>query len=508
MPEPVALDGSHLRLEDVIAVARHGRPVELAPDARARMERSRAEVVKAVAEGRAVYGTTTGFGRLSDRTIERERLPELQHNLIRSHASGVGPLLPPDLVRAAMLVRANGLAKGISGVRVTTVVQILSFLNKGLTPAVPSQGSVGASGDLAPLAHIALALTGEGDVLAGKGGEVRPALDAIHQAGLSPLKLVEKEGISLLNGTCLMTAQLSLLLHDGEALLRTSELAASMGFDALKGNVGCLDPRLHDARNLRAQSEEAAALLSLLSGSGLVRSPGEYQGQDPYVLRCIPQVFGAVRLGLGWAKEVLGGELNAASDNPLIFDGTFLSGGNFHGQPLALTLDTLGLTLSYLGGFSERRVARLVDADLSRGLSPFLSSSPGFSSGYMIPPYVAASLVAENQSLVHPASAMSLPTSANQEDYNSMGATAGAKALRIGENVRRILAIELLVAGQALEMRRPSHGGKGSEATLAALRQLVPALNEDRTPAPDLARIESGLRDGSLLEEIERRLRP
>lgn len=505
MTDPLVLDGSHLTLEDLISVARGGRPVELAPEARARMERARTEVVKAAAEGRAVYGTTTGFGRLSDRAVPREQLPDLQRNLVRSHASGVGPLLPRDLTRAVMLVRANGLAKGFSGVRVGTVVEFLSFLNKDLVPAVPSQGSVGASGDLAPLAHIALALQGEGEIQREDGGTT-PAAEAIAKAGLSPLEFVEKEGISLLNGTCLMTSQLAFLVYEGEALLRTAELVAAVSFDALKGNLSSLDPRLHEARGLKPQAEEALAVRHLLAGSGLVHDAADYQGQDPYVLRCIPQVLGAVRLGLGWARGVLDQELNAASDNPLIFDATFLSGGNFHGQPLALTLDTLTLALSYLGGFSERRVARLVDADLSRGLPPFLSSTPGFSSGYMIPPYVAASLVAENQVLVHPASAVSLPTSANQEDYNSMGATAGAKGLRLVDNLRRILAIELLVACQALDHRRPAHGGVGSEVVFEAVRRRVPSLTQDRPPAPDIARLEDDLRDGSFLSEVQREL--
>ena len=501
VPDALPVDGQHLTIEDLADVARRGRKVELTPQAKANLERARAAVAKAVAEGRPVYGVTTGFGRLSDRIVPKDQLPALQRNLIRSHASGVGPLLPREIVRSMMLLRANSLSKGFSGVRVEVVELLLSALNQDVVPAVPSQGSVGASGDLAPLAHLALALTGEGEVQQ-KDGTTLPAAKALREAGLAPLSLVEKEGISLVNGTCLMAGDLALLVHDGERLLRSALLAAALSFDALKGNLGSLDPRLHEARNLPAQSEVAADLRGLLHGSALTLAPGEYQGQDPYVLRCIPQVLGATRMALGWARTVAERELNAASDNPLVFDGDFLSGGNFHGQPLALTLDTLALGLSYVGGFSERRVARLVDADLSRGLSPFLSSTPGFSSGYMIPPYVAASLVAENQVLVHPASAYSLPTSANQEDFNSMGATSGAKARKLLENLWRVVAIELLVAAQALEQRRPARGGAGTEAIHAAVRRRVPALTEDRSPAPDLALLAQALSDGSLLAEV------
>lgn len=509
-PAPLVLDGAHLRVQDVVEVARGGRRTELGAEARAKMERSRGFVTQAVAAGKPVYGVNTGFGRLSDRTVPREELLELQKNLVRSHASGVGPLLPPDLVRGMLLVRANGLARGHSGVRVELVEHLLALLAKGVVPAVPEQGSVGASGDLAPLAHAALVLLGEGEVLdltSASGGTVG-GNEALQRAGLSPVTLEEKEGISVLNGTCLMASYLALLSHDAEKLARAAALAAAVSFDALKGNLGCLDARLHAARNLPVQEEAASVMRSLLSGSSLARPAGEYEGQDPYVLRCIPQVFAASWTGIHQARQLAETELNASSDNPLVFDGEFLSGGNFHGQPLAFALDSLGLAVSYLGGFAERRVARLVDLDHSRGLPPFLSTSPGLSSGYMIPPYVAAALVAEDQGLVHPASAMSLPTSANQEDYNSMGATAGAKAARVIANVQRIVAIELLVACQALEARRPAKGGKGSEAALAAVRRRVGPLEGDRSPAPDIARLAQAIRDERFVSEVERELNP
>ncbi len=503
MAEPITLDGAHLTPEMLMEVARGHRRVRLGTAARRRMERSRREVLRAVEEGRPVYGVTTGFGRLSDRLISREDAKTLQRNLIRSHASGVGPLLPPDLVRALLLVRANGLCRGFSGVRPEVVITLLGMLNRDVTPAIPLQGSVGASGDLAPLAHAALAMLGEGEVLA-EGGRTKPGAAALRDAGIPPLVPQEKEGIALLNGTCLMTAYLALLEQDGERLLRAAEMVAGLSFDVLQGNVGALDPRLHGARNLPEQEDVAAFLRGWLRGSALVRPARDYQGQDPYVLRCIPQVLGASRVGLGWARRVLEGELNAASDNPLIFGSDFVSGGNFHGQPLALALETLALALSYVGSFSERRSARLVDSDLSRGLAPFLSRTPGLSSGYMIPQYVAAALVAENAALAHPVSAYSLPTSANQEDFNSMGAGAGAKGERILENLWRILAVELLLGCAGLEERRPAHGGVGTESLYREVRRRVPPLEADRPPAPDLETLARLLREGPLLEKVAR----
>ncbi len=498
----ILLGGPPLTRDQVVAVAREGVDVALDPRARDRMQRSREVVEHAAASAEPVYGINTGFGALSDQWVPGPERLRLQLNLIRSHSSGVGTPLPRTLVRAMMLLRAQGLSQGASGVRPVVVETLVAWLNAGLTPVVPGTGSVGASGDLAPLAHLALALVGEGAV-EGPDGRPRPAGEALAEHGLPPLVLQVKEGISLVNGTALMASELAFLVHDGYHLLRAAEFASAMSFDALRGNLDSLDPRVHQARGFPAQAEEAENLRALLSGSALSH-PGEgATGQDPYVLRCLPQVLGATRQGLRWADELLAHEINAVSDNPLVFDGAILSGGNFHGQPLALALDTLALALSYVGTISERRVARLVDAKLSRGLPAFLSGSPGSASGYMIPPYVAAALVAENQLSVHPASALSLPTSANQEDFNSQGATAGAKGRHLLENLFRGVAVEFLLAGQALELRRPLRGGVGSEAALAALRRRVPPLTEDRPPAPDLEGIFRGLMDGTLLREME-----
>ena len=501
----IFLGGHPLTREDVIAVAQEGRPIALDPAARGRMQASRTVVERFAQSTRPIYGVNTGFGALSDQWVPGPDRLRLQLNLIRSHASAVGPPLSRSLVRAMMLLRAQGLAQGRSGVRPEVVESLVAWLNAGVVPVVPGTGSVGASGDLAPLAHLALGLVGEG-MAEDPEGRVRPAQEVLQERGLPPLHLQEKEGLSLVNGTALMTAELAFLVHDGYRLLRAAEFASAMSFDALRGNLDALDPRIHGARGHPGQEEEARTLRALLRGSALARAGEDPTGQDPYVLRCLPQVLGATRQGLGWADEVLAREINAVSDNPLVFDEAILSGGNFHGQPLALALDSLALALSYVGTFSERRVARLVDAKLSRGLPAFLSGNPGAASGYMVPPYVAAALVAENQVLVHPASATSLPTSANQEDFNSQGATAGAKGRRLLENLFRGVSVELLLAGQALELRRPLRGGPGSEAALTALRRRVPALTEDRPPAPDLERVFQGLVDGSLLREMEERL--
>jgi histidine ammonia-lyase len=501
MTEPLAIDGESLTLDRFVAVAREGRAVALAPSARTRARASRARVERLVEQGRAVYGITTGFGRLSETTIPAERARALQRSLLRSHASGTGPPLSRELVRGMMIARANALARGLSGVRTELIEALLALLNRDLVPFVPEQGSVGASGDLAPLAHIGLALIGEGAFVDSRG-TIRPAAEALRSASLDPVDLAEKEGVALINGTSLMLSYLAFGVIDVRSLLRAAEIAAAMSFDALRGNPDCLDDRLHAARGLEEQRAAAAALRELLAGSGLAVSGGEWRGQDPYTLRCAPQVFAATRVALGVAERLATTELNAVSDNPLVFEDDVLSGGNFHGQPLAFGLDALALGVHYVGAFAERRVALLVNPSLNRGLPAFLAADPGVESGFMIPQYVAAALVNENVSLVHPASAASLPTSADQEDFNSMGAWAGAKLARLLDNVRRIVAIEWIVAGRALELRRPSSGGRGSEAALGALRELVEPWTADRPPAPDVARVADALADGAWIRRV------
>jgi histidine ammonia-lyase len=503
MTETLPLDGRSLTLDQFLAVVREGCGVSILPESLAAVAASRRAVERVVASGRAVYGVTTGFGALSDRTIPADRLRELQLSLVRSHAAGTGPPLSRDVARGLVLLRLNSLLRGVSGVRTEVVERLVEVLNRGLVPWIPEQGSVGASGDLAPLAHLALALIGEGAFLRGKTTEPEPARDVLAREGLAPLVPVEKEGVALLNGTSLMASYLALAVADARALLWTATIAAALSFDALEGNPESLDDRLGEVRNSPEQRAVASAMRALLDGSELAAARTAWSGQDPYTLRCIPQVLGAARLGTDFAGVVATRELNAVTDNPLVFEGDqFVSGGNFHGQPLAFALDTLALSVQYIAGFSERRVSRLVHPSLNRGLPPFLSPDPGVGSGLMILQYLAAALVNENATLVHPASGTSLPTSADQEDYVSMGAWAGAKLLRLLENTRRVVAVEWIVAGQALELRRPRAGGRGSQAALRALRHRVEPWSRDRSPSPDVAAVAEAIATGALLAEV------
>ena len=504
MTEPVRVDGRSLTLDAFLAVARGSAPVALTPECRAACAESRAAVERAVAGHRAVYGVTTGFGGLSHHVISPDQAHELQTSLVRSHASGVGPPLPEDVVRGVIVLRLNSLARGHSGIRPEILDRLAELLNKRLVPWIPEQGSVGASGDLAPLAHLALALLGEGAFLDRATGARLPAAEVLHRAGIAPVSLVEKEGVSLLNGTALMAAYLALAVADLRSLLDGATLAAALSFDALEGDPESLDDRLGEVRNSEEQRASAAALRALLVDSELAVRRRAWAGQDPYTLRCLPQVFAAVRLALGFGERVVEPELNAVTDNPVVFGDEFVSGGNFHGQPLALALDTLAIAASYLAAYSERRISRLVHPALNRGLPAFLAPAQGVSSGFMIPQYLAAALVNENATLVHPASAGSLPTSADQEDFVSMGPWAGAKLDRVLRNGRVVVAVEWIVAGQAVELRRPKHGGLGSEAAVRALRARVAPWVIDRSPSGDIERIASLLRDGTLVDEVRR----
>jgi histidine ammonia-lyase len=501
--DAIAVDGRSLTLEQFTAVARANARVVLSPEARTAAAASREAVERAVAADRPVYGVTTGFGAFSDRTIPRAKARELQASLIRSHSSGTGPALPEDVVRGLVLLRLNSLARGLSGVRPEVLDRLVSVLNRDLVPWIPEQGSVGASGDLAPLAHLASALTGEGAFVVRGSAEVVPAREVLAREGILPLEPAEKEGVALLNGTALMAAYLALAVADGRALLDAALLAAALSYDALEGNPQSLDDRLGAVRNSDDHRAIAAALRALLAESRLATVRTDWSGQDPYTLRCLPQVLGAVRLALGFAEGVAQNELNAVTDNPLVFDGDeFVSGGNFHGQPLALALDTLAIAVEYVAGFSERRIARLIHPALNRGLPAFLAPELGVSSGFMVPQYLAAALVNENQTLVHPASASSLSTSADQEDFVSMGPWAGVKLRRVLGNTRRVVAVELIVAAQALELRRPRTGGRGSEAAWRAVRTLVRPWTADRSPAPDIERVAAAVADGSLVRAV------
>jgi len=496
--DQLLLNGRDLTVADVVAVVREGRFVALAPVARERMNASRSVIERVVADGETVYGVTTGFGDLVDVRIEPGQTAELQRNLVRSHAAGVGEPLPAEVVRAILLLRANGLAVGLSGVRPSLVDLLCGMLNAGVHPVVPSRGSVGASGDLAPLAHVALVLIGEGEV-SGPADPIAGA-DALRAAGLEPIELQAKEGLALLNGTQLMAGLAVLALHDGHRLAVEADVIGAMSLEAMLGTAAAFDEELIAARPHPGQVAAAAHLREILAGSEIGEShrSSSHRVQDPYSLRCMPQVHGAVRDALDQLERVLLVEMNAATDNPLVFpDGEVRSGGNFHGEPLALAIDYAKIAISELATISERRTARLVDAHLS-GLPPFLSEAPGLQSGLMIAQYSAAALVNELQTLAHPSSVDTIPTSANQEDHVSMVATGGLHLRAVVERVETVLAIEALCAAQGLDFRAPMRPGVGVAAAHARIRAAVPHLDADRPPAPDIGTVRALLNDGSL----------
>jgi histidine ammonia-lyase len=520
VPGPVVLTGADLTIDDVEAVARRGATAALDVHARGRMDEARAVIESLVAEGAVVYGVTTGFGDLATTFVQPARSAELQEHLLMSHAAGVGEPFPREVVRAMLLLRANTLALGHSGCRPVVVDRLLAFLERGLHPVVPAQGSVGASGDLAPLAHLALPLIGRGQVEL--GGQVLPALLALREAGVEPLRLEAKEGLALLNGTQMMGAIGALLLADADRLVRTASVVAAMSVEALLGTDVAYAAAYQLARPHPGQVAVAAELRHLLRESALQEShhASEHKVQDPYSLRCVPQVHGAVRDALDHLRRVLDIELNSATDNPLVFPGggvaeadtvatgggRVISGGNFHGEPIALALDFAKLALAELGSISERRTALLVDPRLNGGLPAFLVPSSGIDSGMMVYQYTAAALVSENKVLAHPATADSIPTSANQEDHVSMGSIAARHARQVLEHVEQILAIELLVAAQALDLRLAGlavHGdalepGIGVREAHTLVRGRVAHLDADREPAPDLAAALAIIKAGSL----------
>ncbi|TLZ84808.1 MAG: histidine ammonia-lyase [Methanobacteriota archaeon] len=497
-----SIDGRSLDLDDVVAVARQREPVRLAPAAAKRVDASRRALEKVVAKGSLAYGIKTGFGELANVAISDADVRALQLNLLRSHAIGLGPPLRQDEVRAALLLRANTLAMGYSGVRRILVTRLLDFLNLGVHPVIPSRGSLGASGDLAPLAHLGLVLVGEGE--AEVEGQILPGPKALAKAKLAPLVLQSKEGLAIINGTSVMAAVGAIVVNDGLRLLKDAQVAASMSFEALRGSPKPFDDRLVGLKPQPGAREVAANLRRLLRGSEIIPShKGPHKVQDPYTLRCIPQVLGAVRATLEDAAASLRIEMNAATDNPLIFpEGTSVSGGNFHAQALAMALDHVALGMAVLAGFSERRIARLVDTRLSE-LPPFLTEKSGLNSGMMIVQYVAAGYASDNKVLAHPASADSIPTSANQEDFVPMGMAAALKARQSLENAARVVALEVLAAAQGLEFLKPLRPGIGPRAAHAFVRSGVPPLVDDRSLAPDANRILEWMATGELLKAVE-----
>ena len=494
---PLVLDGASLTIADVVALAAGGRSVTLAPSAAARMRATRTVVEGLAARGEAVYGVTTGFGKLSDVAIPADQLAQLQVNLIRSHAAGVGPRLPEEEVRAMMLLRANVLAKGFSGARPALAELLCGMLNARCWPDIPEQGSVGASGDLAPLAHLALALIGEGE-LNHPGGR-GPAAEVLAAHGLTSVTLGPKEGLALINGTQAHTAVAALAVTAARRAWVTAHVAGAMSLEALLGTPTPFDPRIHAARGQRGQQVSAALLLELLRDSQIREShrEGDTRVQDAYALRCMPQVHGPVLEAIEFAEGLITTELNAATDNPLVFDdGTMLSGGNFHGQAVALALDILAIVMTNLAVMSERRIDRLVHPDLNEGLPPFLTPTAGVSSGFMMAQVTAAAITSECKGLAHPASVDSIPTDGNKEDVVPMAMGAATKLRRLLRNVESVLAVEVMCATQGIDFRRPLRGSRAVEAAHAEVRSLVPALTADRVLGPDIERLALAIRQG------------
>jgi histidine ammonia-lyase len=502
--DTIELTGSGLQIADVERVAVDGAEVRLGAEAVRKIEAARDLIERAVAEGTPTYGVNTGFGRFVDVAIEPDDVARLQLNLLRSHACGVGEHFPTEVVRAAMLLRANALATGASGVRLETVERLLDLLNARVHPVVPSRGSLGASGDLAPLAHLALPLVREG--VAEVAGEAVPGAEALARAGLHPVTLGAKEGLALINGTQFMTAIGALVLVRAGRLVRIADLAAAQSVEAVRASRTPFSPEIQQLRPHPGQMDSAANLYGLLDASQINESH-RWCGrvQDAYSLRCSPQVHGAVRDAVRYVEGVVAIELNAATDNPLVFadSGEVLSNGNFHGEPVAIALDTLKIALAELAGISERRIERMVNPTMSEGLPPFLTEEGGLNSGFMIPHYVAASLVAENKVLCHPASVDSIPTSAGQEDHVSMGATAAVHCWRVCANVERVLAVELLCGAQGLDFLEPLRPGPGIAALQAAIREVSPHLGDDRSLSAEIETVAELVRDGTLVAAAE-----
>lgn len=498
--------GHPLTFDDVLDVAYGRAEVRAAPDLRERVDPARSILEDAVASGRTVYGVTTGFGALANVRIPAEEAARLQMDIVRSHATAVGPHLPREVVRAMLVLRARTFAFGHSGVRCEIIERLIHFLNEGWHPVVPSQGSLGASGDLALLAHLALPLIGEGELEV--DGETRPSADVLRANGLEPITLSFKEGLALVNGTEAMLALGILTYARAVSIARCADLAGAMTVEACLGTDAAFDRDLVALRKHAGAQVVATNLRNLLADSPIVAShrESEHLVQDAYSLRCIPQVHGAYRDGLEYVRTMLEAELASAIDNPTVMPATgqVLSGGNFHGEALGLALDHLTLCLTGFSTISERRTARLVDPSLNNGLPAFLTTDPGKRSGFMLMQYTAASLVSENRTLSFPASVDTIPTSAGQEDHVSMGATSARKAAQVAENVENVIAIELLAAAQGLDLRAPLQPGKATGAALARIREVSPYLDEDRSLAPDIPLTQAAIRDGSLIGAVER----
>lgn len=500
----VIIDGDSLSIDDIVKVSRHLERVELSMSARQKVMKCRDFVEALVAAGKVVYGVTTGFGAFDSVFISKEKSDKLQENLILSHAVAVGNALPEEIVRAAMLLRANSLSKGHSGVRVEIIETLLQMLNRGVHPVIPEKGSLGASGDLANLAHMVLVMLGKGEAI--YHGERMNGNDAMVRAGIMTVKLSSKEGLALINGTQVITAIAALLVYDAQNLVKTSEIAASMTLEALKGTARAYDEKVSRVRPHTGQITCAENMRRLTASSEIMESHRyDKKVQDAYSLRCIPQIIGAAKDALSFVREKVEIEINSATDNPLLFpdEDEVISCGNFHGQPIAISLDLFGIAISEVASVSERRIERLVNPQLS-GLPAFLTEKEGLDSGFMVAQYTAAALVSENKILSHPASVDSIPTSANKEDHVSMGMAAALKACRIFENASYVVAIELLCAAQGLDFRRPTRAGEGSEAAYGLVRSRISHLNDDRILHNEVNEIREMVLTGEVVSVVEK----
>lgn len=501
----VLIDGNSLSLKEFINVVRYGYKVELTEDAIERVDSSRNVVDEFVESEKAVYGITTGFGKFSDVSITKEETRLLQKNLIMSHSCGVGEPLDEEIVRGIMLLRANALAKGYSGIRLSTLSTLIEMLNKKVHPIIPEKGSLGASGDLAPLSHMVLVMMGEGEAI--YNGEILPGNEALNRAGIKPVELTAKEGLALINGTQVMTSIGALTVYDSINLMKHADIVSALTIEALNGITDAYDYKVHMVRPHKGQINTAKNLLKLLEGSEMTSKQGEIRVQDAYALRCIPQIHGASRDAIEYVLDKVLIEFNSATDNPLIFTDSkeVISGGNFHGQPMALSFDFLGIALSEMANISERRLERLVNPALS-GLPAFLTKRGGLNSGFMIVQYSAASLVSENKILAHPASVDSIPSSANQEDHVSMGTIAARKAREIMSNTRKVLAMELLTACQGIDIRGKKGLGKGTEIAYNIVRGYIPTLEEDRIMFRDINTCEDIIKSNEILNKVEQQI--
>lgn len=497
----IRIDGENLSLDQVIKVARCSYVVQLTEEAKVKVLASRKIVEGIVDNNKVVYGITTGFGKFSDVTISREDCKTLQKNLILSHACGYGENFSEEIVRAVMLLRANALAKGYSGIRLETLETLIEMLNKGVHPCIPEKGSLGASGDLAPLSHMVLPMIGEGKAV--YKGEVLQGNEAMKRAGIETVELTAKEGLALINGTQVMTATGAFAIHECLNLIKLSDIAAALTLEALRGIKDAFYSEIHRIRPHKGQMATAENILRLIEGSSYVTNQGELRVQDAYTLRCIPQVHGASKDAVNYVKSKLDIEMNSVTDNPIIVsDDMIISGGNFHGQPMALAFDFLGIAAAELGSISERRLERLINYQLN-DLPAFLVKKGGLNSGFMITQYAAASLVSENKVLAHPASVDSIPSSANQEDHVSMGTIAARKALDIVNNVKRVIATELMAACQAIDFRQELVLGNGTEIAYKIIRQHIDFIEEDKLMFEELNKCTELIDSGTLLENVE-----